>query len=65
MSPFRSLTAVDATDYGITRCTAWLEKMGGTKSFDRFFTDMHSSEQAGVLFIMELYKDITTTIAIN
>jgi hypothetical protein len=36
-------------------------KNGGTKSFDRFFADMHSNEQAGVLFIMELYGDITTT----
>jgi hypothetical protein len=36
-------------------------KNGSTKSFDRFFTDMPSSEQAGVLFIMKLYGDITTT----
>jgi hypothetical protein len=41
------------------------KKNGGTKSFDRFFTDMHSSEQAGVLFIMELYWDIITTTTIN
>jgi hypothetical protein len=43
-------------------------KNGGTKFFDGVFTDMHSSEQAGVLFIMELYGDIiitTTTLIIN
>ena len=27
VSPLRSLTAVDAADYGITKCTDWLEKM--------------------------------------
>jgi hypothetical protein len=40
-------------------------KNRGTKSFDRFFTDMHSNEQADVLFIMELHGDITTTTTIN
>jgi len=27
-------------------------KNGGIKSFDRFYTDVHSSEQAGVLCIV-------------
>jgi len=61
VNPLRSLNAVDATDYGITKSKIGWKKNGGIKSFDRFYTDMHSSEQAGVLCIVELYGDITTT----
>jgi len=43
------------------RGTRLAGKIGGIKSFDRFYTDVHSSEQAGVLCIVELYGDITTT----
>jgi len=60
-SALRSLTAADAADYGITRCTAWLEKMelrNPSTGSSRISTPANKQV---FLFIMELYGDIITT----